>query len=217
MVENTRGAAVNAGWFCWLTIHLVLCFRRSCWLQQTVEKPQLQFICVVVDLPVVAHMLSLMVQTARRTIETPQLLVYKVVNVPVMRDVRVPRVRRGEDSCSLSCSSLRKVVMSSGGGSFLPMMLTIVRGTALCRRKEYTINYFQYQDVVGCRDVVRRWIFTPDGAYDSVLDSVRPMTGKYIIYYFQYQEFVWWYACWIPGSAATTRFAPTTTTIPGSS
>ena len=30
--------------------------------------------------------------------------------------------------------------------------------------------------------------FTPDSAYDSVWDSVRPMTGKYIIYYFQYQE-----------------------------
>ena len=39
---------------------------------------------------------SLMVQTARRTIEIPQLLVYKVVNVPVMRDVQVPRVRRGK-------------------------------------------------------------------------------------------------------------------------
>jgi len=30
--------------------------------------------------------------------------------------------------------------------------------------------------------------FTPDGAYDSVWDSVRPMTGKYTINYFQYQE-----------------------------
>ena len=30
--------------------------------------------------------------------------------------------------------------------------------------------------------------FTPDGAYDSVWDSARPMTGKYIINYFQYQE-----------------------------
>ena len=65
-------------------------------VQHIVETPQLQFICVVVDLPVVAHMLSLMVQTARRTIEIPQLLVYKVVNVPVFRDVQVPRVRRGE-------------------------------------------------------------------------------------------------------------------------
>ena len=31
---------------------------------------------------------------------------------------------------------------------------------------------------------------TPDGAYDSVWDSVRPMTGKYFINYFQYQEVV---------------------------
>ena len=32
--------------------------------------------------------------------------------------------------------------------------------------------------------------FTPDGAYDSVWDSVKPMTGKYTINYFQYQEVV---------------------------
>ena len=32
--------------------------------------------------------------------------------------------------------------------------------------------------------------FTPDGAYDSVWNSVRSMTGKYIINYFQYQEVV---------------------------
>ena len=32
--------------------------------------------------------------------------------------------------------------------------------------------------------------FNPDGAYDSVWDSVKPMTGKYFFNYFQYQEFV---------------------------
>ena len=32
--------------------------------------------------------------------------------------------------------------------------------------------------------------FTPDGAYDSVWDSVRPLTGKYTINYFQFQEVV---------------------------
>ena len=30
--------------------------------------------------------------------------------------------------------------------------------------------------------------FTPDGFYDSVWDSVRPITGKYFVYYFQYQQ-----------------------------
>ena len=30
--------------------------------------------------------------------------------------------------------------------------------------------------------------FTPDGAYDSLWDSVKPMTGKYTINYFQYQD-----------------------------
>ena len=40
------------------------------------------------------------------------------------------------------------------------------------------------------RDVVWWWFCSPDGAYDSVWDSVKPMTGKYTIYYFLYQEFV---------------------------
>ena len=34
------------------------------------------------------------------------------------------------------------------------------------------------------------WFFPPDGAYDSVWDSVKPMTGNYFFKYFQYQEFV---------------------------
>ena len=32
--------------------------------------------------------------------------------------------------------------------------------------------------------------FPPDGAYTSIWDSVRPITGKYFVYYFQYQEVV---------------------------
>ena len=32
--------------------------------------------------------------------------------------------------------------------------------------------------------------FTPDGAYDSVWDIVKKVTGKYFFNYFQYQEFV---------------------------
>ena len=32
--------------------------------------------------------------------------------------------------------------------------------------------------------------FTPGGAYDSVWDSVKPMTGNFFFYYFQYQDFV---------------------------
>ena len=60
-------------------------------------------------------------------------------------------------------------------------------------------------------------VFTPDGAYDSVWDSARPMTGKYIINYFQYQEVV---GCvcvlddWI--SSNDEFFAPTITTTSGS-
>ena len=40
------------------------------------------------------------------------------------------------------------------------------------------------------RDVVWWWFFTPGGAYDSVWDCVRPMTGNYLLNYFQYQEVV---------------------------
>ena len=32
--------------------------------------------------------------------------------------------------------------------------------------------------------------FSPGGDYDSVWDSVKPMAGKFLINYFQYQEFV---------------------------
>ena len=44
----------------------------------------------------------------------------------------------------------------------------------------------------GClrRDSCGGGFFTPDGAYDSVWDSVKPMTGKFFFNYFQYQEFV---------------------------
>ena len=40
------------------------------------------------------------------------------------------------------------------------------------------------------RDVVWWWFFSPDGTYDSVWDSVKPVTGNYFFNYFQYQEFV---------------------------
>ena len=43
--------------------------------------------------------------------------------------------------CALRCRLVVKVV--------LPMLLLTLRGTALCRRREYTFNYFQLQDVVG--------------------------------------------------------------------
>ena len=45
--------------------------------------------------------------------------------------------------------------------------------------------------------------FPPDGTYDSVWDSVRLMTGKYTVNYFQYQEDVGcvcmlndWFSCY---------------------
>ena len=37
--------------------------------------------------------------------------------------------------------------------------------------------------------------FSPGGAYDSVWDSVKPISGNYTFYYFQYHHIVWWYAC----------------------
>ena len=32
------------------------------------------------------------------------------------------------------------------------------------------------------------WFFSPDGVHDSAWDSVKPMTGNFFFYYFQYQE-----------------------------
>ena len=47
-------------------------------------------------------------------------------------------------------------------------------------------------------------VFTPDGAYYFVWDSVRPMTGKYAINYFQYQEdVVCLHAGWLVLAATT--------------
>ena len=59
--------------------------------------------------------------------------------------------------------------------------------------------------------------FTPYGAYDSVWDSVKPMTGKFIFNYFQYQEVVGC-ACMLNyGFSSNDDICQTTPTIPGSS
>ena len=59
--------------------------------------------------------------------------------------------------------------------------------------------------------------FSPDNAYDSAWNSFKPMKGKYIINYFQYQDDVGCVCMHNDASAASTVFAQTTTTIPGSS
>ena len=69
--------------------------------------------------------------------------------------------------------------MSSGGESFLPMMLTVCVGQRYADEGKYTINYFQYQDVVGCVAMsCGGESFSPYGAYDYVWDSVKPMKEK---------------------------------------
>ena len=59
--------------------------------------------------------------------------------------------------------------------------------------------------------------FSPDDAYDSAWNSVEPMKGKYTIYYFQYQDDVGCVCMHNDASAASTVFAPTTTTTFSSS
>ena len=59
--------------------------------------------------------------------------------------------------------------------------------------------------------------FSPDDAYDSAWNSVKPMKGKYTINYFQYQDVVGCVCMHNDASAASTIFAPTTTTISSSS
>ena len=59
--------------------------------------------------------------------------------------------------------------------------------------------------------------FSPDDAYDSAWNSVKPMKGKYTINYFQYQDVVGCVCMHNDAPAASTIFAPTTTTTPSSS
>ena len=59
--------------------------------------------------------------------------------------------------------------------------------------------------------------FSPDDAYDSAWNSVKPMKGKYTINYFQYQDVVGCVCMHNDASAASTIFAPTTTTTTSSS
>ena len=55
-------------------------------------------------------------------------------------------------------------------------------------------------------------VFTPGGAYDSVWNSVKPMTGKYFINYFQYQEVVGCVCMLNYWFSSNDVFAQTTTT-----
>ena len=59
--------------------------------------------------------------------------------------------------------------------------------------------------------------FSPDDAYDSAWNSVKPMKGKYTINFFQYQDVVGCVCMHNDTSAASTIFAPTTTTTTSSS
>ena len=55
-------------------------------------------------------------------------------------------------------------------------------------------GWFYHRCHCNCRDLVLFVVAMScgglDGAYNSIWDSVRPMTGKYITYYFQYHDFV---------------------------
>ena len=55
-------------------------------------------------------------------------------------------------------------------------------------------GWFYHRCHCNCRDLVLFVVAMScgglDGAYNSIWDSVRPMTGKYITYYFQYHGFV---------------------------
>ena len=91
-------------------------------------------------------------------------------------------------------------------------------GQRYADEEKYTINLFQYLDVVGVlrfRLVVE--VFSPDDAYDSARDSVMPTKGNTLSITSSFMRSLGVSACCISGSAAMTIFAQTTTTIPGSS
>ena len=114
-----------------------------------------------------------MVQTVQNPVEFTQVqLRDEVVFMPVVVQGLALGIDSAETCCSTGSQSLWMV------GPSLPLQLSflvlfvgsLLRGCLRC-------------------DVVWWWFFTPDGSYDSVWDSVMPMTGKFFNY-FQYQEFV---------------------------
>ena len=207
---------------CWLVLlvmmHLVLFFSSILQVQQTVEIPQLQFFCVVVDLPVFALMPSLW----SRLLVGP---------------LRFPSCSSTRWSMSLFCGMCRSlgfVVVKTAAPSvaarcecgdvvwwwkfFSRWCLRFCMGQRYADEGKYTINYFQYQDAVGCFAMsCGGESFSPYGAYVYAWDRVKPMKGKYTINYIQYQDGVECVCMLNDGSAAMTNFAPITTTTFSSS
>ena len=75
---------------------------------------------------------------------------------------------------------------------FLPMMLMILRGTALCRRREISSTF---KTLLVCCDVVWCVCFSPDDAYDSAWDSVMPTKGNTLSITSSFKRSLGVYAC----------------------
>ena len=180
---------------CWLVLlvmmHLVLFFRRSCWSSKLWRFRS----CSSSAWSVAFLSLRICRLSWSRLLVGPlrflSCLSTSVVNVLVMQDVQVPRVRRGEDSCSLSCSSLRRRRCRLVATVFLPVMLVILRGTALCRRRE--IHYRSLPVPRGCWYVAISsggGSFSPEWCLRFCVGQRFADEGKYTFNYFQFQEVV---------------------------
>ena len=167
------------------------------------KAPQLQFIDRVVDIPVFraetcTHSANCAVQRGDPTgAVLGQCLRLALV---VSASVRFPNLSRSTPSLSCVC---HRVWLGNENGFRRPSLEREVqwdvlvhsssRG-ALCDVVHSPFGWFYHRCHCNCRDLVLFVVAMscggPDGAYNSIWDSVRPMAGKYTTYYFQYQECV---------------------------
>ena len=136
------------------------------------DSPQLPFINIVVDIPFVPQTQILMVQTIQQTTEFPQLQYFSGACVG----------RAVFAMCVFTAPVAEPTVMSFT----VPWIGWTIAATA-----NVVTSCSSSADCGGiCVAMSCVCGFSPGGAYDSVWDSVKPMAGKYLFNYFQYQGFV---------------------------
>ena len=119
-------------------------------------------------------------------------------------------------SASPMCCGGACVAMSCGGGGFTPDgAYDSVWDSVRPMTGKFFINYFQYQEVVGCVCMLNSW--SSRMIFAQTTTTTLELKGNYTFNFFQYQEDVGCVCMLIAGSAALTIFAPTTTTTSSSS
>ena len=186
------------GAICWLVLlvmmHLVLFFRRSCWCSKLWRLRS----CSSSAWSVSFLSFRICCLSWSRLLVRPLRFLsclYPGGQCPCYAGCARPRVRRGEDSCSLSCSSLRRRRCRLVATVFLPMMLMILRGTALCRRREIHYQFLPVPRRCWCVAMSSGGESSPDDAYDSAWDSVMLTKGNTLSITSSFKRSLGVYAC----------------------